>query len=499
MIFDINNLYVNLYLFDFIFYFVNSQINFSQYFIFYFFILSSIFFLKNYFYCIKFSLVEFPFIFIISLLFIYLLFFVNDFILAYLCLEGLGFSTYIIFGLSYDNNIRYEGVLKYFILNSFASILFLFGTTFIYLYTLNTSFNSVTLFLDSNFFINENLSFIIVIGLLLIISSFFFKLGIFPCIFWIIDIYESLALSFTFILLTLYKFILFLLFIHILTNIFSILNFIWQPLLFFSALGSLIVGCIGALIQNKLKRFIGYASVNQIGYILLGLSCGTNEGILASYNFLVFYIIVNLIFFSFIFYTQYAIIISNKIIYKEFYYITDLVNLSKYISGSLLFIFIITIIAIIGLPPLTNFFIKYDLLISILYTFKMPYLIIFIILIVTGLSSFYYIRLLKILFFDRSIIIWKNFKQRFFKLNIFSICLFYLFNFYYFFFKFMNQFNFLFFSFLNFNFENKNLFSFTMLLKTYITTNINIIKYAYLNNTFLIIDFWTVVILIWIV
>jgi NADH-quinone oxidoreductase subunit N len=497
MILGNNNLQLDLYLFDFIFYFVNSQINFSQYFIFYFFILSSIFFLKNYFYCIKFSLIEFPFIFIMGLLFIYLLFFVNDFILTYLCLEGLGFSTYIIFGLSYDNNIRYEGVLKYFILNSFASILFLFGTTFIYLYTLNTSFNSVILFLDSNFFINEDLSFIMIIGLLFIISSFFFKLGIFPCIFWIIDIYESLALSFTFILLTLYKFVLFLLFIHILTNILYILNFIWQPILFFSALGSLIVGCIGALIQNKLKRFIGYASVNQIGYILLGLSCGTNEGILASYNFLVFYIIVNLIFFSFIFCTQYAIITSNKIIYKEFYYITDLVNLAKYMSSSMLFIFIIIIIAIIGLPPLTNFFIKYDLLISILYIHKIPYLILFIILIVTGLSSFYYIRLLKILFFDKSLIMWKNFKQRFFKINIFSICLFYLFNFYYFFFKFINQFNFLIFNVLKLN--DKNLFLSIGLLKAYFINNIDIIKYAYVNNLFLIIDFWTITVLLWII
>src|SRR6185437_4576262 len=112
----------------FIFYFSNtSQISFSQFFTFYFFIFSSIFFIKNYLYCIKFTLVEFPFILGSLFIFIILILYVNDFILLYFCLEGLGFSTYIFFGLIYNNQyIRYEGVLKYFILNSFASILFLF-------------------------------------------------------------------------------------------------------------------------------------------------------------------------------------------------------------------------------------------------------------------------------------------------------------------------------------------------------------------------------------
>src|ERR1700691_3696280 len=87
------------YTFDFIFYFINPEINFSQFFIFYFLFLTGIFFLKNYLYQIRFVIVEFPFILLSVFLFMYLILFTTDFVILYFYLEGLGFSTYILFGL----------------------------------------------------------------------------------------------------------------------------------------------------------------------------------------------------------------------------------------------------------------------------------------------------------------------------------------------------------------------------------------------------------------
>src|SRR6185437_7565462 len=247
---------------------------------------------------------------------------------------------------------------------------------------------------------NTDYSIISVIGLLFIILSFFFKLGIFPCLVWLIDIYESLPFALIFILITLYKFILFLIFIRLIINVFFPLTFIWQPILLISGISSLSISCIGALLQYKLKRFIGYTSVNQISYIILGLSCGTNEGIMASYNFLIFYIIINTLFFSFLIFSQ-----LTKKNYTEYRYLTDLTNFSTSLPNSILFIFIIIIISIISLPPIANFFIKYDLLINLL---QISNLVIFLILIFSVISAFYYIRPLTILFFARLILTWQN-------------------------------------------------------------------------------------------
>jgi len=468
----------------FIFYFSNtSQISFSQFFIFYFFIFSSIFFIKNYLYCIKFTLFEFPFILISIFIFIIIIIYVDDFILLYFCLEGLGFSTYIFFGLLYNNQyIRYEGVLKYFILNSFASILFLFGTTFIYFSSLSINYNVNILLLNNINNEQFNNSSTYIIGLVFIILSFFFKLGIFPCLIWIIDIYESLPFALIFILITLYKFILFLVFIRLIINVFFPLIFIWQPILLISGISSLGISCIGALLQHKLKRFIGYTSVNQISYVILGLSCGTNEGILAAYNFLIFYIIVNTLFFSFLIISQ-----LTKKIYSEYRYLTDLTNLSISLSNSILFIFIIIIISIISLPPIANFFIKYDLIINLL---QISNFIIFIILIFSVISAFYYIRLLKLLFFDRLITLWTNKKIKILNLNFLLNFNIFILNFYLYCSHLLNTVNKNLLKALKYYYLENNFISFLILLTK---INFNIINPIYLHNLFLIIDFWTII------
>jgi NADH-quinone oxidoreductase subunit N len=160
-------------------------------------------------------------------------------------------------------------------------------------------------------------------------------------------------------LLVVYKFILFCVFSKLLIQVFFTLYNIWCPFVIIAAVGSLFFGCIGALFQYKLKRFIGYTSINQIGYILLGLSLGTIEGLTASYNFIIFYLIVNTLFFIFLI----TFSIKNKL--QEFIYISDLIKIRIIISNSFIYyLFIIIIAAILGLPPLANFFIKYDLFIN---------------------------------------------------------------------------------------------------------------------------------------
>jgi NADH-quinone oxidoreductase subunit N len=395
------NEFVSLLTFDFINFF-NTKIGFMQIFIFYFFLLSILYLLKNYFVLIKFSLVEFPLIFIIIINFLYIFFYIDDLLLLYFYLEGLGLLTYLFLGLNYLKDNHYEGVLKYFILNSFASILLLFGISLIYLATLNTSFNQVMLYLIC-FGGDEIFSYVIVFGFVSVFISFLFKLAVFPCFIWIIDVYESLPFVLILVLLSIYKFVFFYIFLKLLIQVFFPLIQFWRFLLFVSIIGSLVVGGLGALVQQKLKRFIGYTSVNQIGYVLLGLSCGTNEGILAAYTFIIFYVITNILFFLIILIYYHTLKnFSNQTELTELKYLTDLNKLQLYLNPSIFVLLVIIIASMLGLPPFANFFIKYDLLVHLVY--QSHYCVVGVVLIISIISAFYYIRLLKMLFFEYKIL-----------------------------------------------------------------------------------------------
>jgi NADH:ubiquinone oxidoreductase subunit 2 (subunit N) len=168
--------------FDFINFF-NIKINFISIFLFYFFFISFIFFLKNNFYLTKYLLKEIPILLIGIFSFLFLLLITNDFLFLYFTLEGLGLLTYVFLGLVCQSvNGSYEGVLKYFILNSLASIFLLFGISFIYLTTLTVSYSQVLLYIcifstDQLFIIPVSF----IIGFISILISFFFKLAVFPC------------------------------------------------------------------------------------------------------------------------------------------------------------------------------------------------------------------------------------------------------------------------------------------------------------------------------
>jgi len=91
--------------------------------------------------------------------------------------------------------------------------------------------------------------------------------------------------------------VLFIFVIRIFCYIFSSV-LLWQSFFLISGCGSIIIGCLGALLQKKIKRFLAYTSINQIGFLLLGLSTNNFSGISSSLMFLMIYIIMNIIFFG---------------------------------------------------------------------------------------------------------------------------------------------------------------------------------------------------------
>jgi NADH-quinone oxidoreductase subunit N len=190
------------------------------------------------------------------------------------------------------------------------------------------------------------------------------------------------------------KIVLFSIFIKFLFLFYDILLLPFHFFCICCAFFSILFGAIGGLFQIKLKRLFAYSTIANVGFILLGFSLFNLIGCFSAFFYLFFYIIFLITFFSILLCLKRS---NNSIELKK---ISDLKNLFI-INPTLSLIFALTLFSFAGIPPLAGFFIKMFLFFSLL-TNQLFFISIFLIL-VSGISCFYYIRLIKIMFFSNSI------------------------------------------------------------------------------------------------
>jgi len=164
----------------------------------------------------------------------------------------------------------------------------------------------------------------------------------------------------------------------------------WQMIIIFLAIASMFLGAIAAIGQTNLKRLIAYSSISHIGYALAGLATGSNDGIQSAVIYITIYILMNLGFFSCL-----LMLKRNNVYYED---IDDLSGLSKnhpLLSLSLLVI----LFSLAGIPPLAGFFAKFYIFKSVLE--QSMYFLAIVGLLSTVIAAFYYLRVIKIMYFDK--------------------------------------------------------------------------------------------------
>ena len=171
----------------------------------------------------------------------------------------------------------------------------------------------------------------------------------------------------------------------------NILDF-FQPLFILVSLGSMIVGSFGALKQVRIKRFLAYTSISQVGFILLGVASGSLLGICASLMYLILYIAMNLLFFSIF------LNIEHIIIKKNIIYLSDLYGISYYTNEPAKHL-ALTILSMAGLPPLGGFIGKLFLYFAIIEV-RLDFVLI-ISLLMSLISTYYYLNFVRYLFFEK--------------------------------------------------------------------------------------------------
>lgn len=314
------------------------------------------------------------------MLFLFLLSSSYDFFGIYLAMEGLSLTLYVLASMTHKGVVSIEASIKYFSLGAISSGIFLFGISIIFGIVGVLDFLEIQLFLSNSHFLENILE--IKLGLLFILFGFFFKLSAFPCHIWVADVYEGIWTPITAFFAIVIKVSLMLFFIRFVFNLLFNILFFFQPIFIFVSIGSMFIGALGAIKQVRIKRFIAYTSINQVGFIFLGIASCNLTGITAALIYLVLYAIMSLSFFALLLNTE------HMVTKKSMVYLSDIYCFCFYDLQSSRHL-VLVILSMAGLPPLAGFIGKLLLYFSVMEA-RLDFVIIFSLLI-SIISVYYYL------------------------------------------------------------------------------------------------------------
>ncbi len=347
---------------------------------------------------------EYPIIILLSILGMFFMVSSNDLILFYLGLELQSLALYILASIDRDNLRSTESGIKYFVLSALSSGLLLYGCSLLYGFTGSTNFEYIASQLDK-----ENTG--AVFAMVFILVGLAFKVSAVPFHMWTPDVYEGAPTSITSYFAVVPKVAGVALLIKFMFIPFSNILLEWQTIIIFISIASMILGAVAAMIQKNLKRLLAYSSIGHIGYALAGVATGAISGYESAIVYISIYVIMNIGAFS----CLYLLKKDGK--YKE--NISDLSGISK--KHPLLAISLLIILfSLAGVPPLGGFFAKFYVFVAVLEN-KM-YALAIIGLLTTVMSAFYYLKIIKIMYFDDSLISFESTKNRTAQASIFASC-----------------------------------------------------------------------------
>ena len=308
----------------------------------------------------------------------------NDLISLYIGLELQSLSLYVLASFNKNDLRSAESGVKYFVLGALASGLLLYGSSLIYGYSGSTNFNDISLVIA-----NKEVNLALIIGLIFLISGFAFKISAVPFHMWTPDVYEGAPTPITAFFSVGPKIAALCLLLRILYGPLEGIVNEWRQILIFFSISSMLWGSIAAIAQSNIKRLIAYSSIGHVGYALIGIISGTPEGVRGVLYYLLIYLFMNI--------GTFCVILSMKIKDR---YVEDISNLSGLSKSNpvLAFSFAVLMFSMAGIPPLAGFFGKYFIFISAIEA-DLVYLAV-IGLLASVIGAFYYLRLIKIMYFD---------------------------------------------------------------------------------------------------
>lgn len=317
----------------------------------------------------------------------------NSLLSFYLGLELLSLALYILIATNKNSNKSVEASLKYFILGAISSGIFLFGASLIYGNSGTINFDEISFVYIRNYctnFCTDSHNLILLTGFLFLIITLMFKLSLFPFHYYTPDVYEGSPSSITMILASSAKFSALVIFLRLVFEPLIIIKEQLQPILIVVSILSVIFGNIIALIQSNIKRLIGYSAIGNMGFILMSIVSYDKNYLTYTIFYTITYIIQILTFFALI------IVLKRK---SNFNFKLDkLKGLSKN-NTHICFSLAVVLFSMAGIPPLAGFWAKFYIFVILIKSGT--YYLAIIALIATLIGAFYYINIIRKMYFDK--------------------------------------------------------------------------------------------------
>ena len=313
----------------------------------------------------------------------------SDMLSLYLGLELQSLALYVLAAFNRNDSRASEAGLKYFILGALSSGVLLYGISLIYGFGGAGSTNFAELHQTIAVLGSPTDNLGLTIGLVFVAAGLGFKISAAPFHMWTPDVYQGSPLSVTAFFASAPKVAAFVLLFRVLYDPLVALAEQWQDLLILLALISVFWGAIAGVAQRSLKRLIAYSSIGHMGYALLGLAAGNADGGAAMLSYLTAYVIMTVGVFS--------LVMSMERDGREVETIDDLAGLGKADPFKAIALLIL-MMSLAGIPIFAGFFVK----VQVFYAAVSAGFEVAAVLAVIGsvIACFYYIRLVKIAYFD---------------------------------------------------------------------------------------------------
>jgi NADH-quinone oxidoreductase subunit N len=326
----------------------------------------------------------------------------NNFLVIYLGLELLTLCSYALVALRRDHATSTEAAMKYFVLGAMASGFLLYGLSMLYGATGSLDIGNVFKAVSSGQVKHQ----VLVFGLVFIVSGLAFKLGAAPFHMWIPDVYQGAPTAVTIIIGSAPELAAFAISIRLLVEGLLPLAFDWQQMIAVMAIGSLLIGNLAAIAQSNLKRMLAYSTIAQMGFVLLGLMAGVVKGVpeptaLAAnaYSSAMFYIITYVL-------TTLATFGIILLLAREGFESEEISDLAGLNQRSPLYagVMALCLFSLAGVPPLVGFYAKLAVLQALVASGQGMYIALAVFAVMMSLiGSFYYLRVVKVMYFDAPI------------------------------------------------------------------------------------------------
>jgi len=344
---------------------------------------AALMFSKSYFQTEKLDRYEYSVLVLYAVLGMSIMVSANSLLSLYIGIELQSLALYIMAAFNRDSLRASEAGLKYFVLGAISSGLLLYGSSLIYGFTGSLEFGRIAEV------VSEGTTPGIIAGMVFLLCGLAFKISAAPFHMWTPDVYEGSPTPVTGFFAAAPKFAAMALIARLVVGPFGDIITQWQQVIIVLALLSMFVGAIGALAQTNIKRLMAYSSIANMGYALVPLAAGTAAGVKGMLIFMSIYVITVIGIF--------ACILQMRIRNGMVEQISDLAGLSKS-NKSLAIILSLFMFSVMGIPPLLGFFGKLFAFLPAMEA-GLTWLVV-LALIASVIGAFYYLRLIKTMWFD---------------------------------------------------------------------------------------------------